>query len=59
MFEFDINSIDPKTIEKLDKNMLYSNKHIDLILYFSKLKSRSFLALEIDLIKWLINLGIY
>ena len=44
-----------KTIEKLDKNMLDSNKHIDLILYFSQLKSRCFFSLEIDLIKWFIN----
>ena len=44
-----------KTIEKLDKNMLDSNKHIDLILYFCKLQSRNFLAIEINLIKWLIK----
>ena len=41
-------------IEKYERNFNSSN-HIDLILYFSELKQRSFMNLEIELLKKLIN----
>ena len=44
-----------RTIEKLEKDLTDSNKHIDLILYFNQLKERNFLQLEMELIQWLIK----
>lgn len=44
-----------QTIEKLEKDLTDSNKHIDLILYFNQLKERNFYKLEIELIQWLIK----
>ena len=40
-------------LEKMEQDMIDSNNHLDLILYFNELNLSNFLCLEIDLIKWL------
>ena len=42
-----------REIENFDKDMIDSNRHLDLILYFNTLGGRIFYAMEIELIKWL------
>ena len=44
-----------KTIVKFENDIRDSKNHIDLIIYFTELKERSILAMDIDLIKHLIK----
>ena len=39
------------TIEEFEKNINESKNHLDLILYYTQLKQRSFFQMEIELIK--------
>ena len=43
------------TIEEFEKNINESKNHLDLILYYTQLKQRSFFQMEIELIKKLIK----
>ena len=42
-----------REIENFDKDMIDSNRHLDLILYFNTLGERIFYAFEMELIEWL------
>lgn len=44
-----------KTIEKFEKNINESKNHLDLILYYTQLKQRTFYQMEIELIKELME----
>ena len=43
------------TIEEFEKNINESKNHLDLILYYTQLKQRSFFQMEIELIKELVE----
>ncbi len=43
------------TIEEFEKNINESKNHLDLILYYTQLKQRSFFQMEIELIKELVK----
>ena len=44
-----------KTIDNFENDIKELKNHIDLVLYFNELKLRTFLSLEIDYIKYLLN----
>ena len=44
-----------KTIEKFEKDIRDSKNHLDLIIYFNELSTRNFFALEIKLLKHLLE----
>ena len=46
-----------KTIDNYENNVRDPNEHLELILYFSVLKDRCFLNMEIDLIKYILEKG--
>ena len=43
------------TIEEFENNINESKNHLDLILYYTQLKQKSFFQMEIELIKELVE----